>query len=328
MNYFLFKLEFTTSLHVGESDAGDSLDTGRMNFCADTLFSALCHMALKAEGVQGIERWVNLAQNDELRFSDAFPYKGETLYVPKPYATASVRLEIPPELRKAMKKLSYLPIGLLPDFIASLQGKMVFDAAGVDTDFGVYGIVDKVSITAQEVPRPYSVGVFTFHDDAGLYFIVGCADKSLVPDLQKLIRLLGVEGIGGKVSSGYGKFRVKACIDLEATENEDELLLAGYLQKATVGEANRYITLTTSLPMDQEMHDAVENSTYGLVRRGGFVQSETYADTPLKKQTQYFFDSGSMFQYPYRGGIFDVSGNRGKHPVYRYGKPVFLGVCL
>ena len=171
----------------------------------------------------------------------------------------------------------------------------------------------------------YSVGVFTFHDDAGLYFIVGCADKSWCR-ICKLIRFWAL-GIGGKVSSGYGKFRVKACIDLEATENEDERFLQAIYRRLLWV---KQIAISPS-PLrchGPEMHDAVENSTYGLVRRGGFVQSETYADTPLKKQTQYFFDSGSMFQYPYRGGIFDVSGNRGKHPVYRYGKPVFLGVCL
>ena len=45
MNYFLFKLSFHTPCHFGSSDSALSLYTSEDHFCADTLFSALCHTA-------------------------------------------------------------------------------------------------------------------------------------------------------------------------------------------------------------------------------------------------------------------------------------------
>ena len=62
-------------------------------------------------------------------------------------------------------------------------------------------------------------------------------------------------------------------------------------------------------------------------RRGGFIQSETYAAEPQKKDTQYFLAAGSVLKRKFSGGLFNV-GESGKHPVYRYSAPVLLGVSL
>ena len=50
MSCFLFSLRFTAPVHFGLSDAALSLYASEESFCADTLFSALCHTALRAEG--------------------------------------------------------------------------------------------------------------------------------------------------------------------------------------------------------------------------------------------------------------------------------------
>jgi CRISPR-associated protein Csm4 len=70
----------------------------------------------------------------------------------------------------------------------------------------------------------------------------------------------------------------------------------------------------------------MEGASFQLVRRGGFVQSEHYADTGRKKKTQIFFAAGSVFHKRFKGALYAV-GN-GRHEVYRYGLPIFLGVTL
>lgn len=47
----------------------------------------------------------------------------------------------------------------------------------------------------------------------------------------------------------------------------------------------------------------------------------------MKKQTQYFLAAGSVLQHPYQGKLYDV-GTALPHPVYRYSKPLFMGVTL
>ena len=48
MTHCLFKLEFSTPVHFGAGDYAHSVESCRMNFAADTLFSALCNIAVKS----------------------------------------------------------------------------------------------------------------------------------------------------------------------------------------------------------------------------------------------------------------------------------------
>ncbi|MGI6577829.1 MAG: type III-A CRISPR-associated RAMP protein Csm4 [Eubacteriales bacterium] len=126
------------------------------------------------------------------------------------------------------------------------------------------------------------------------------------------------------MSSGYGKFEVLEWVDLQETPNHVYALLKGFLERQ---DANRFISLTTSLPAEDEIRNVIEGSTYALIRRGGFIQSESFSKTPLKKLTQFFFAAGSTFLRPYKGDVYNVAPN-GNHPVYRYSKPILLGVDL
>ena len=88
MNYFLFKLSFHTPCHFGTSDSALSLYTSEDHFCADTLFSALCHTARTLYGNSGVEALIEKAQKDQLFLSDAMPWCGERYYLPRPFLTA------------------------------------------------------------------------------------------------------------------------------------------------------------------------------------------------------------------------------------------------
>ncbi len=81
MGYLLYKLEFTTGLHIGKDVSGPSLDDGRMTVHSDTLFSALCCEAVKSGNIERI--YTYFAEGD-LIISDTLPYKEEEYFLPKP----------------------------------------------------------------------------------------------------------------------------------------------------------------------------------------------------------------------------------------------------
>ena len=70
MRSFLYKLQFTTPVHFGPSDSALSLYSSGATFCADTLFSALCHTALALQGPAGLEALCRWVQAGELLLSD------------------------------------------------------------------------------------------------------------------------------------------------------------------------------------------------------------------------------------------------------------------
>ncbi|MFR6027494.1 MAG: hypothetical protein ACLUMK_13480 [Christensenellales bacterium] len=65
-----------------------------------------------------------------------------------------------------------------------------------------------VSIAEGADATPYQVGSFNFID-CGLYIIVGVRTEAQAERMDRLISALGMSGIGGKISSGYGSLRWK-----------------------------------------------------------------------------------------------------------------------
>ena len=75
MTYKMYIMNFHTA-HFG---AG-SLDSSKMTFAADRLFSAL---AIEAKKMGKMEEFVSIAGQDEFVLTDAFPYKSGP-FLPKP----------------------------------------------------------------------------------------------------------------------------------------------------------------------------------------------------------------------------------------------------
>jgi len=319
MSYYLYKLRFSTPVHIGDSRLASGLESAQLNLCADTLFSALCHTILRMDGVTGLDAFVDKVRTSGILLSDTFPYKQDTLYIPKPYMPSRTNGEVDLSKRKLMKKLSYIPLNLLHEFLHSVSGTGEFDPASVDNEFAAVSVDTKVNLS-EEISRPYAVAGISFYEGCGLYGIIKAGEDDF-NYLVRVLRILGLNGIGGKVSSGYGKFELFEYVKIDDSENHQHQLLKSLLEK---GDAECYISLTTALPTDAELEQAVKGATYQLIRRGGFIYS-TALEKPLKKQTQYCFSAGSVFQSRFSGDIFNVAVNA-PHPVYRYLKPLFLGV--
>ena len=59
-----------------------------------------------------------------------------------------------------------------------------------------------------EKSRPYYVGNYQFMSNTGLYIIASFSDDSSRDLFESILELLGLSGIGGKRSGGYGKFEL------------------------------------------------------------------------------------------------------------------------
>lgn len=130
MDYCLFKLRFDGAVHFGQSDSALSLYTSADHFYADTFFSALCHTAGTLYGEAGIERLCARAQAGELLLSDSMPWRerngNDIYYLPKPCAISARKQEIPAHLRKAIKKLAWIPVQDMGAFERSMRGEQLY----------------------------------------------------------------------------------------------------------------------------------------------------------------------------------------------------------
>ena len=300
-DYTFYKLSFQTGVHLGSG----MLNSSEIMFRSDTLFSALYIEALKHHCE---EAFYAMCAGGSLRFTDAFPYDGERYYLPKPMlrietADTGNSLE-----KKFYKSLKYIPVDKYEDY---LQGKMAL----VDDTKGLATLSTRTMARIQEDDDtlPYQVGICSFKKDAGLYFIAVSGDEKEKMLLGDLLESLSRTGIGGKRSSGLGKFTVN-------TGGRQERLIRRLKERDGLK-----VLLNTALPREEEMESAIEGASFNVIPRSGFVSSDAYSHDH-KKHTLYAFEAGSCFKNAFEGDIYDVSrGNL--HPVYRYAKPVFMSIA-
>ena len=303
MNYAIFKFKFRTAVHFG----GGELNSSNSFFLADTLFSALYQEAMKLD-LQ--EKLYNLVSEGQLCLSDSFPYKDAVCFLPKPMKYVESKNYGSSKEKKLLKKIKYLPCDKIDDFLRSR-----LDFSKLQDKFCEFSEDTKVAIRREEeATGPYRVGVCTFYDNCGLYVILGYENQEAFDLAEKLFKSLQFSGIGGKRYSGYGKFTVTADKKCEG------------IRKLIERQSETYMSLSVSLPQDDELPDALSDASYLLLKRSGFVCSATYAKEPRRKLDRFLFAAGSCFKAKYKGRILNVAGDDGLHPVYRYAIPLFIGV--
>ena len=307
MEYQLYKLFFSSGVHFGNG----SLDSGDFTFCADTLFSALCQEAV-GMGEEVLNVLVGYVKEGSLLFSDAFPFMGSEYFLPKPVLhIESDKNDIgDSRVKKAYKKLKYIPVSC---FEVYLKGSLPLKAAGLLDGLGEFQMKTSAAVRGLEDAMPYRVRSFVFKERCGLYVICGYRERKHKILLEELMERLTLSGIGGKRSSGLGRF---GCVAAKMNP---------VLEKRLKGNADVFMSLSISLPQEKEMEEALDGAEYLLRKRSGFVASDSYATEWMRKRDAYLLGAGSCFRKRYEGSVLDVSWG-GAHPVYRYGKPIFLGV--
>jgi CRISPR-associated protein Csm4 len=214
-----------------------------------------------------------------------------------------------------MKNVKFIPISKIEEY---------FNGEITDTEFSHDMVYEKNAVARDGDNKNnglYSVGVTRFEKDCGLYFIAQF-DENKKEWFDKIINSLTLSGIGGKRTSGYGLFEVEDDVELEETSPIDyEKVLAKLLSQ----KGEYYLSLSAFYPKTEEVSN-LKSGYYSLIKRQGFVQSATYSDNNLlKKIPTTFVSAGSCFEQKFDGDIIDVSKS-GNHPVYRYGKPIMIGI--
>ena len=282
------------------------------------------HYSIRAAAKQtaALEELLISADADALRISDAMPWRGDSFYLPKPIAASTSPAELSTVERKAVKKLAWIPASKFDRYTASLHSG-TYPLDELDQSFGQAYEQTKASVTDGADAKPYFVGLYRLHAGCGLYVLCACEGNDQLKMLKELFTLLGLSGIGGRTSAGYGRFHLDGePICLNTAEDASLRWMLQALERGTAP----YLLLTSSLPTGEEMDAALEGAAFQLARRGGFASTE-WVETPVKKQTQYFLTAGSVLQHTYQGELCDV-GIGVPHPVYRYSKPLFMGVTL
>lgn len=340
MNHSIIRFSFSTPVHFGKS----KLEDGEMCFSADTLFSALFLEAMK----KGKEKLLlEYVKEEKLLFSDAFPFsvkqegsigkKEYCYFIPKPMCPVERGEEEGREkehsiLKKAYKKLKYLSLDSLSDYV---EGKLDPLEELKKQNFGSFFSQEMVRILEDEDNLPYRVEQFQFAEDAGLYCIFSTEDKDVEDFLIDLLESLSYVGIGGKRASGKGKFSITTGalveemaekIKLGGKGKEDDLSSARVDSPIKKTKESSYLLLSSAMAKaEEDLESILEDASYLLQKRSGFIYSESYAKEQRRKKDFYSFQAGSCFKKPFTGDVFDVSDG-GNHPVYRYGKAVFMEI--
>ena len=304
MKYAVYRLEFPNGVHLGTT----SLDESNYSFSADTLFSALYLEAVR-QSREMAEELLQLTMDGRLLFSDAFPWIGETCYIPKPMKSVE-RIDNHGDstVKKAFKNLKYIPMDMIDIYFSGAMDDI--DEQERFKSLGKRTVRTSAYVYTRDDTEPFHVGVFYFSNNSGLYILVGYDTESVHQLFYELLEALSFSGIGGKKSSGLGRFTILKESSLIIPEKKEE---------------DSWMTLSISLPCEDELDRALEGARYRIIKKSGFVYSENYADEPQKKRELYMFEAGSCFQHLFSGDIYDVSAG-GRHPVYRYAKPLFWPV--
>lgn len=325
------KLSFDSPVHFG---------TGRLsggNYVCDagTLFSALYIEALKSGAASDL---LDAARSGDLLISDAFPYIGIDLYLPKPMIAREIKqsdsIAKDTLAKKATKKLSFIRCS---EYQAFLNGTMdsCYELKKFEEGLGQSFLQTKANLTRIHKPEaePYFVGGYRYRNNCGLYFLVQGSY-----DLDPLLEQLQYSGLGGERSSGFGRFHfevidanpvssataktsIASHVNVRNREHGHQMKLSSTLSGA------RRVLLTTAAPSQDELSDyLLQDARYKLVRRGGFVQSTSHYKTQQKKRDLYLFLSGSVFRREFEGDVFNVNATPGAHPVYRYARAMWMEV--
>lgn len=331
MDYYIYRLKFETPVRFGSDSKGADLNKGNITAHADTLFSAICNeLALKGDTY--LDEFISMVNNEELWLSDLFPYRDEELFLPKPIVQRQSEMDnipVAPHIikekvsaQKKLKKLKYISVDNLEKYTKILDDNNLSSLEM--PDFGMGYLQQRVNNREAE-PLPYHVHSHVFNSTSGLYFIVQTSNQDCIYDLNIQLEELGMSGIGGKRSSGYGKFQVlhKGGQKLEENAtNKSEQILYKMLHAE---QANTQMLVSVLAPHAEDIA-TVKAGNYLSVLRSGFAYSPYMEGNALKRNNVYMLAPGSCFAKRIKGQLLTM--DHPCHSVYRYARGMFVGLNL
>lgn len=332
--YNIIKLKNLTPLHVGTGK--EHYDFSATDLHSDTLSAALAALRVQ-KGKTDVEAFLN-----SFTLSSAFPFFGETCFLPKLQGKIEVEVEgkSPEEYRKELKKLKFIASDLWAELVRG--NKLTIKQKQLQKEFllneGIAGVSTSLNDRAGNafdkpyksqvnqrvsVPRadnsnaePFFFNWTYFNPKAGLYVLTDAKDEKF-DELKNLFELLGETGLGTDRNVGGGKFEVEK----------------GTLNLPDVADANSALLLSLYIPSKDELPLLnLTSGKYELLLRGGYMAgSEVEGFRHLRKRSVYMFGVGSLFPTveTLRGKVVDLKpdwNDERMHPVFRSGRPFAIKV--
>lgn len=302
MEFQLYKMNIQAA-HFGDGSLEQSLPT----VPAERIFSALFIEALK---YNQSEELLNIASSPNFQMSDTMLYQ-DGLFLPKPIGFPEVdnnNGEYFREDEKTIKKIDFINEN---DFDAFVQGKYGKLNQLNEKQRSLYSNETHTKVSIFEDPDaeggdPYRIGT-TRYKDSSLVFI---ATKNKL--IENLMDSLQYSGIGGKRTSGLGRFQ------LEIEEPTSTIK-----ERLTIDAESKVMLLTSAIPKDVELEKALIGAKYAIAKSSGFAYSDKVREN-YRKHDLYKFKAGSTFEGTFTGDIVDVGPFDFEHSVLNYSKPLFL----
>ncbi len=347
----LFKLKFgQTPVHFGELGIGMEETSDRIH--SDTLFSAWVSAYARLFGKDDVEELLKQFTTETeppFRLSSTFIYRklnGKTIYyLPCPLKRPMNYPEDDFAFAKEYKKLNCLPLEIWQRWY---QGEGWKDSDGdelkakakakkgdkIDGELTKAGIFDcSKAVEKAKVPKIavdritratniYHTNFVYFQKNAGLYFLVEFSNPEFKKKFLTVLNFLGGEGIGGERSSGAGQFEV----EVEPSELTPEW------EKIVKFDKGNFHSLISLFWQESLSNDFLANTSYELLRRGGWISSSPSGSQRRRKSIQMFAE-GSVFPVKPMGKLADVTPDgfedkRNGHKVYRSGISLSLSIKI
>lgn len=286
------KLLFQSPLHI-HKNKGD-YDTSEEMLHSDTISSAMA-----AKGYSLYDSFDGKDFMNHITVSSAFPFYGDQYFFPKPMIRLPVTIEEfsadeSSAESKKLKKIQFIEQGLFEEIINGKED-IVLSEDMIQAE-GKYLSREPVkkfikTQTQQRVTipseggdaRPYYVERIYFDQrkkKSGLYFLIDAKPEYFQKAIE-LLSFLGEEGIGTDRAVGNGQFEIEL----------DDIQLQ-------MADSSYRLNLSLYWPEQDEIEAGIlENSSYDLIKRGGFLAGYYLNEfRHLRKNSVFMFTEGSVFR--------------------------------
>ncbi len=296
MQLKVIKLKFSTGIHYGNFGRPGLLRTDRY-IASDTLYSAFCDIS-----PTNIDKLYKLVEQGKLLISDALPYVKENLLLPKPPIGIKIKEEeIDRTLYKKLKRVEFVPFNKYKEIVTEATEETIKETILLNEQIGSFDERTFNSVSrGDDNTVPYVVSTFNYYKDSGLYIVVKYKDEEDFNFIKGLIEDLGYVGVGGKRSSGLGKYEIVEILDFDEPKE------------------GKYILYSTSLSFELS-----DDTYFNVLKRSGFYRTK---DNFYKKRDIYAIKSGLLLDEPFEGVILDDLSEHDK--IYRFLMPLFVRVEL
>lgn len=322
--YTIVKLKNLTPLHVGTGK--ENYDFSASELHSDTLSAAIAAIRAQFGKTDDVEEFLQ-----SFAISSAFPFVGNSLFLPKPQGKMDVSVSDMDEYpsRKKLKKIRYIETSLWNHLVAGnnvvvkanqLQKEFLLAENSEFTQPFKTQVNQRVAIPRDDnqTADPFFFEWKYFSSNAGLYCLLDASDE-VKKEIVSLLGILGGVGLGTDRNVGGGKFEVEC----------------GKLSIENPADANGQMLLSLFIPTEEEMPQLnLPDSRYDLVLRGGYMAgSEKDAFRHLRKKSIYMFNVGSVFALTQSiaGKVVDLKpewNDDKMHPIFRSGKPFVVPINI